>query len=90
MVAEEALSQLGLYLLLPYFSLLRVLLGYSWLCDEATQRSHLAVFAAYSCLCFGVLYFHATCYHPNPAQSGVVDPLTTIDWDDVAKRNARF
>ena len=90
MVAGGALCQLGLYLTLPYFSLLRALMGYSWFCDQKTHQSHPMALIAYSCLCFGVLILHAACYHPEPAQSGEVDPLTTIDWNEVTARNARF
>ena len=90
MITGEALCQLGLYLWLPYLSLLRALMGYSWFCDQTTRQTQPIALIAYSCLCFGVLVLHATCYHPEPAQSGEVDPLMTVDWDEVTARNARF
>lgn len=90
MIAGEALCQLGLYLTLPYFSLLRALMGYSWFCDQSTHQSHPSALLAYSFICFGALLLHATCYYPKPAQSGQVDPLMTVDWDEVTARTARF
>lgn len=90
MIAGEALCQLVLYLTLPYFSLLRALMSYSWFCDQTTHQSHPMALVAYSFVCFGALVLHATCYYPKPAQSGQIDPLMTVDWDEVTARTARF
>lgn len=87
MIDGEAVCQLFLYLSLPYFSLFRGLMGFSWFLNQATQRVYPLMFAAYSCVCFGILLFHAMYYCP-PAQSGALDPLLAINWDQVAAMKA--